>query len=715
MIVYILETLVFQLVFLLTYDLFLKKETFFQWNRFYLLVTFLLSLVLPWVKLEMLRISMPQELGGVTVFLTQLDGVVLTPHGPETNFWTTLPWYYWVLGVGSIMSALWFGYKLLQILKLKRQGKVVRYPDFVKVTVQRSSLAFSFFRNIFMGAEIQKEKEAKIIAHELVHVKQKHTLDLLFFELARIVFWFNPLVYVYQGRVAELHEFIADAHAVKDNKREHFEMLLSEAFKTQHISFVNQFFNKSLIKKRIVMLQKKRSKAIWQLKYVLLLPLVLGMLVYTSCESESEKKNEELEAVLLDEIVIVGYNGDFKTYTLNVKDLDALTAEEESARDELMEKLAENSETGVIVHMMDQQQRSIKMQVESGAIKSISVDKQNQNGVSVPFGEIDEVPVFPGCEDAMDKRTCFQEKIQEHIRKHFRYPEEAQAQGIQGRVSLIFTIDTDGTITGIRKRGPHELLENEAVRIIERLPQMQPGKQDGEMVKVPFSIPITFRLQGNVENVISPQRGGIGVPFAVVEEVPVFPGCEDAADKKACFTEKVQEHIRKHFRYPQVAQEQGIQGRVSVIFTIGEDGTIADIRKRGPHELLENEAVRIIERLPQMQPGKQKGKVVEVPFSIPITFKLAGKTSGTSDATRQAKDYIQVAGGLQHGNGSSHYKGKVTDSEPLGLPGVNISIQGTEKGAVTDFDGNFAIAVEEGQVLSFQYKGLPTKTIEVTR
>lgn len=545
MIVYILETLVFQLVFLLTYDLFLKKETFFQWNRCYLLATFLLSLVLPWIKLEMLRISMPQELGGVTVFLTQLDGVVMTPQGPESNFWNTFPWYYWVLGVGSIVSALWFGDKLLQILKLKRQGMVVRYPDFVKVTVQRSSLAFSFFRNIFMGAEIQKEKEAKIIAHELVHVKQKHTLDLLFFELARIVFWFNPLVYVYQARVAELHEFIADAHAVKGNKREHFEMLLSEAFKTQHISFVNQFFNKSLIKKRIVMLQKKRSKAIWQLKYVLLLPLVLGMLVYTSCE------------------------------------------------------VKEDNNTGI----------------------DNSTPLKSEN--TIPFGVVDEVPIFPGCEDAADKRACFKEKMQEHIRKNFRYPPEAQEMGVQGRVSAIFTIDADGAITDIGMRGPHELLEKETERIIARLPQMEPGKHEGRNVKVPFSIPIVFALQGNEDQEISKQRReGIGVPFAVVEEVPVFPGCEDAADKKACFQEKIQEHIRKHFNYPLEAQEQGIQGRVSVIFTVGTDGTIADIRKRGPHELLENEAVRIIERLPQMQPGKQEGKAVKVPFSIPISFQL---------------------------------------------------------------------------------------------
>ncbi len=612
MIVYILETLAFQLVFLLTYDLLLKKETFFQWNRIYLLATFALSFLLPWIKLEMLRTTMPEKLGGVTIFLTQLDGVVMTPHGPESSFWATVPWYYWVLGVGSALSALWFGYKLLQILKLKRKGKVVRYPDFVKVTVQKSSLAFSFFRHIFLGAEIQKEKEAKIIAHELVHVKQKHTLDLLFFELARIVFWFNPLVYVYQARVAELHEFIADAHAVKGNKREHFEMLLSEAFKTQHISFVNQFFNKSLIKKRIVMLQKKRSKAVWQLKYVLLLPLVLGMLIYTSCESENESKAEEVG----EEMIIVGYGEANNIVTLKVGDIGSLTEDEKFKRDQLLKELGNSKEISTL-EIVDRKNIRLKMTINKD--ENIS----NEGAVSIPFGVIDEVPIFPGCEDAADKRACFQEKIQEHIRKHFRYPEEAQEMGVQGRVSAIFTIDADGAITDIGMRGPHELLEKETERIIARLPQMEPGKHEGRNVKVPFSIPIVFALQGNEDKEISKQRReGIGVPFAVVEEVPVFPGCEDAADKKACFQEKIQEHIRKHFNYPLEAQEQGIQGRVSVIFTVGTDGTIADIRKRGPHELLENEAVRIIERLPQMQPGKQEGKAVKVPFSIPISFQL---------------------------------------------------------------------------------------------
>mgnify|MGYP005832302291 FL=1 len=84
----------------------------------------------------------------------------------------------------------------------------------------------------------------------------------------------------------------------------------------------------------------------------------------------------------------------------------------------------------------------------------------------------------------------------------------------------------------------------------------------------------------------------------------------------------MQKHIRKNFRYPEIAQEMGVQGRVSVIFVIQKDGSIGNIRMRGPDKNLEAEAMRIIKKLPKMTPGKQRGRPVKVPFSIPITFKL---------------------------------------------------------------------------------------------
>jgi protein TonB len=124
--------------------------------------------------------------------------------------------------------------------------------------------------------------------------------------------------------------------------------------------------------------------------------------------------------------------------------------------------------------------------------------------------------------------------------------------------------------------------------------------------------------------VIEEEEEIIDVPFAVIEDVPVFPGCENVEKDQLrnCFQEQMNKHIRRNFRYPEIAQEIGIKGRVFVNFIISEDGSITNIRMRGPDKNLEGEAKRIISLLPNMTPGKQRGRPVRVPFSIPIVFRL---------------------------------------------------------------------------------------------
>lgn len=115
----------------------------------------------------------------------------------------------------------------------------------------------------------------------------------------------------------------------------------------------------------------------------------------------------------------------------------------------------------------------------------------------------------------------------------------------------------------------------------------------------------------------------VPVSFIVVEDVPIFPGCENESDKRACFNTMIRKHIVKNFRYPELEQEMGIQGRVNVMFEIQKDGSIGNIRMRGPNKNLEKDAARIISKLPKMTPGKQRGTPVRVPFSIPITYRLS--------------------------------------------------------------------------------------------
>ena len=292
MVQFILECIAFQLVFLIIYDFFLKKETFFQWNRFYLLGTHLLSLVLPWIKIEAFKTTVPSGYHVYPEFLWNMSASPAEVATREDSL-VNVSWHESILVLGMLVATLLFAYKMGQLYRLRKNGQIHYYSEFTQIMVTNSNLAFSFFKSIFLGDKVIKDEHAQIIQHELVHIRQKHSLDLLFFELLRIVCWFNPLVYLYQSRVSELHEFIADAQVAKTNKKEQYQLLLSQVFQTQHISFVNQFFNSSLIKKRIVMLQKSKSKRVWQLKYLLLVPLVLGMLVYTSCEQKSNELNSD--------------------------------------------------------------------------------------------------------------------------------------------------------------------------------------------------------------------------------------------------------------------------------------------------------------------------------------------------------------------------------------------------------------------------------------
>ncbi|EAR02337.1 M56 family metallopeptidase [Maribacter sp. HTCC2170] len=461
MIQYIIEFIGFQLVFLIVYDFFLRRETFFQWNRLYLIGTHVLSLFLPWLKIEAFRTEIPIEYYLYPEFLWNIQNEPIS-LGTDSKSVISLSWQESVFVLGVLIGLGLFIYKMAKLYQLRKNGEIQFFSEYTQIVVANSNLAFSFFKSIFLGDQVIKDEHDKIIQHELVHIRQKHSLDLVFFELLRIICWFNPLVYIYQSRVSELHEFIADAQVAKGNKKEQYQMMLSQVFQTQHISFVNQFFKTSLIKKRIIMLQKTKSKKVWQLKYLLLIPLMSGMLLYTSCNYEDKKEVAESEVTLSEKI--------------------SKLKEEIEAKGSLTDE--EKGQLALLIY-----------KTYPKDIGGISGEEGSIEYSGVPFAIVDEVPVFPGCEDANDKIECFNTNLVNHIKKHFSYPIKAQELGIQGRVNILFSIASNGMINNIKTKGPNELLEEEAKRIIGKLPRMTPGKHKGKVVHVPFSIPISFKLQ----------------------------------------------------------------------------------------------------------------------------------------------------------------------------------------------------------------------------
>lgn len=184
-----------------------------------------------------------------------------------------------------------------------------------------------------------------------------------------------------------------------------------------------------------------------------------------------------------------------------------------------------------------------------------------------------------------------------------------------------FDEDIPITTINIPPPPPPKQVVTEAITIVEDVEDIE--ETVVESTEIGQDDIIEDRVVSVEEVEVAEIEEDIEVPFSVIEKVPQFPGCTgNNAELKACFQRKMQEHLTKNFKYPDAAAELNIQGKVFVLFVINRDGVVDKIKTRGPDQLLEKEASRIISLLPKMEPGKQRNKSVSVPYSIPIYFKL---------------------------------------------------------------------------------------------
>ena len=481
---YIIKVLIFQTLFLAIYDLFLKRETFFQWNRVYLILTSILAYIIPLLKVNRVSEIIPED------YIILLPEVVLSPTAtieqklqePEVVF----NFVQFIFVVGIILAASLFLFKLLRIIQLIYNNEKERKKHYFLVFLKNSS-AFSFFNYIFLGKAISDKSKQQVIEHELIHVQQKHSIDLLVFELQKIVCWFNPFSYIYQHRISELHEFIADSKAIiEKDKTSYFNKLLSETFGVQNISFINPFFKHSLIKKRIVMLHKNKSKQVLKLKYLLLIPVLLSMLVYTSCEkSETIIEGKPSEGLLKQK------SEDLKLIEARLNKLFDELGKSTKLTDEQSKRVQEVKEELYLYLVKKREESFISKDISSVPLSEIELAK------GVPFAIIDQTPVFPGCEDAIDQKKCLQESISNHIAQNFdkSIAKPLALEAGKKKIYVQFTIDKNGMITDAKARGPHEALEEEAMKAINELPKMQPGEQNGKKVDVKYTLPISFEVE----------------------------------------------------------------------------------------------------------------------------------------------------------------------------------------------------------------------------
>jgi N-acetylmuramoyl-L-alanine amidase len=290
MIDFLLKSSASLLVFLTFYHLVLETEKMHRFNRFYLLATIVISFVIPFLSFEITKI-IPTIASAETINESVIPAVTNRPSLPETvvvitekiNYVSILLWSLY----GWITSILFFrfGKNIFQLNQKVKSHDNLTCNNAILVLVNEKSLPYSFMNYVFVNKNDYQtqEIEDELFTHELVHVNQKHSIDILLIEFLKCIFWFNPLFYFYKKAIQLNHEFLADEKVIAsyNNVTYYQNLLLLKSSNLKTISLTSNF-NFSITKKRLVMMTKKTSKKINFIKKIAIVPVV-SFLIYFFC------------------------------------------------------------------------------------------------------------------------------------------------------------------------------------------------------------------------------------------------------------------------------------------------------------------------------------------------------------------------------------------------------------------------------------------------
>ena len=421
---YLLLVNIYLLLFYGFYFLFLSRETFFQLNRIYLVAASVMSFFIPLIQSEWVKNLFITQRVKYTIYTSPV--MLYQVKATEATYVT----------IGQILVVVYLIGILLLAVRLVIQlvilNKIIDKPD--------ASAAYSFFKKIRLGEGL--EHNEVIAAHENAHARQWHSVDIMMTEAVMIINWFNPVVYLYRNALKHIHEFIADRQALKSgmSKADYALLLLSQTFDAPVHQLVNPFFNRTLLRRRVAMLQKNKSRRLSLVKYGLSVPLFILMLILSAATVNNSNTfrsfNKRVEQVFLTPAT--------PNTSIEVKTADSTEDESSSAVNDTAHK-------------------------SDGPI----------------FTTVEKVPEFPGGLDAFGK----------FLAENIKYPADSRNKEVQGRVLLSFIVEHDGTLSDIKVvRGLAKDLDQESLRVLSLSPKWIPGMQNGHAVRVAYAVPISFTL-----------------------------------------------------------------------------------------------------------------------------------------------------------------------------------------------------------------------------
>ncbi len=454
MLLYIFQVTICWACFYALYQLLYKQETFFRLNRFYLLSTLALGLLLPfdWSGLRNIsHESAPLPMVYLEPFVvgSQTAGAKVQQWQFDFNYWLSITY---VIGASVLLLRfLWGMYRLFSIF---REGKKDEKIGYTLVETGKNHLPFTFFSYIFWGnfSETDDTAQQLILRHEIAHVKQKHSVDTLLLELLNILFWCSPMIYFYKKSLKTVHEYLADEAVVtaQSSKKEYGTVLLRQVSSGPSPALSHSF--SSQLKLRFAMLLKRNSSRWAYLKYALCIPTLLIISVLLQAQTDLD-----MPIVTIDPVG----GTRFETY----KDMKVITS-----RDTVVTFNPTTFEEKITI----------------------------VTGVDSVFLKPDKPAEFIGGQAMLFKL----------LGATIKYPQEARDKGIEGKNVIQFMVTKEGFTSlssfKLKKSSGNKALDDESHRVIlameyaekeSNIPYWIPGEKDGKPVATEFTLPLVYKLE----------------------------------------------------------------------------------------------------------------------------------------------------------------------------------------------------------------------------
>lgn len=575
---YLLQVNIYLVIFYCFYKLLLDKETYFVLNRIYLIAAGLLSLAIPFLRFEWFnKQKVTQQIHvGVDELNNLVTKVAVIEDDATKLNWGSLIVSIYLLGMVFCLIRLIF-----QLVSVRKMLKTIG-----------NGAAFSFLNKKVVSANLPEI--ATVSSHEDVHIKQLHTIDVLFFEILGIITWFNPIIYAYKKTIKNIHEFLADEVAAhfQGDKEAYAMLLLSQAFGVKSNSLTNGFTSRSLIKKRIYMLHKQRSKKVAFLKYGLFVPLFALTLALSSA---TIRQNNQILAV---------------AETIPLNDAKALV-------DQIIE-------TPLRVVQLVAPPPPVEQTKQETLILNNPIANQSNT------------------ESAVMLRAFYN-----HLAASLRYPEEARKGRLNGEMVVALSVH-DGKITDINTR--NDLGNGFQESVVKSISSYTEPMKDGR-----YNFKVVFRLiddetTDQYQEYSSSTQDELQIIMvttyadktpklekSLADALNILPDVSISNSEKAVYSfiavenppkypggiEGFYDFIGKTIKYPALAADNEIEGTALVSFVIEKDGSLSNTKIENKVGYgIDEEALRVIKLSKRWNPGIQNGRAVRVAYKVPIKFTL---------------------------------------------------------------------------------------------